>query len=258
MATASNYYIGQGEVMVRLLNDDDTPAEAYWELGDCDSFTTDISVSKQNHYESQSGVRRKAATWNTQTDSTFSLNTMDFKLRNLALAFSGTLNAAVAGASVTSEIVTIPAGGDGVVYTQYPNISTVSVVDGDGVTALVEGTDYTIESTGGIVGFAGGIRILSAAPNFTGPNIEVTYTHKGIAGYVDALTSTFKNYAIRLNAVDMANPNTPLVIEVKKAQFNPMESAGWISTDIGGLAMTGDVLVPTDGSASITITEGVA
>lgn len=258
MATASNYYIGQGEIMVRRLNDDGTPAEPFWELGDCDNFTTDIAISKQNHYESQSGVRRKVVTWNTQTDLTFSIAAQDFKLKNLALAFSGTLGAGIVGAPVIGELIPFALGGDGVVYTEFPNISAVTVTDGDGVTALVEGTDYELDSVGGITGFTGGIRILAGAPNFVGPNVIVDYTHTGTAGYVDALTTPFQNYAIRLNAVDMADPNTPLIIEIEKAQFNPSESTGWISTDIGALTMTGDILVPESGNAPIRITEGVA
>ena len=255
---ANQYFIGQGELNIRKLNDDGTPAEAYWGLGDADVFTTDISVSKQNHYESQSGVRRKVVTWNTQTDQTFTLNVKNFNLQNLATLLSGTNNAAVAGAAVVDEIVEIAAGFDGVVYTAYPNISAVSVKDGDGITSLVLDTDYEIESVGGISGFSGGIRILAGAPNFTGPNIEVSYTHTGIAGYVDSLTTPFQNYSIRFNAVDMSSPNTPVIVEVPVAQFNPAESISWIGTDIASFDFTGDILTPSDGSAPLVVTIGVA
>ena len=257
---ANQYFIGQGELNVRKLNDDGTPAEAFWALGDTDSFTTDISVSKQNHYESESGVRRKAATWNTQTDMTFSMAVKNFNLANLAALLSGTDTGAVVAGSIVSptEVITIGAGDSGVVYTQYPGISAVSVWDGDGVTALVLDTDYEIESVGGIAGFSGGIRILSGAPNFTGPNIEVAYTHVGIQGAVEALTSPFANYEIRFNAVNMNAPSTQVIVEIPIAQFNPAESISWIGTDIASFDFTGDILTPADGSTPLKVTEGNA
>lgn len=254
MATVNNYFIGQGELNIRRLNDDETPAESYWGLGDADVFTTEISVSKQNHYESQSGVRRKAATWNTQTDMTFTLNVKNFNLSNLATLLAGTKGASVPGGTVTGETITVTAG-EGVVYTQYPGISSVTVTDGDGVTPLVEGTDYEIETVGGIKGYSGGIRILPGAPNFTGPNIIVDYTHVGIQGAVEALTTPFQKYSIRFNAVNMNAPNTPVIVEVPVTQFNPAESISWIGTDIASFDFTGDILTPSDGSAPIKVTE---
>lgn len=257
MAT-NNYFTGQGELNIRRLNDDGTPAEAFWGLGDADVFTTDIATSKQNHYESQTGVRKKAATWNTQTDMTFTMNVKNFNVTNLAALLSGTDTGAVSAGAVSSprEVVSIPAGGVGVGYTAYPGISAVTAYDGDGVTLLVENTDYVITSEGGTAGFAGGIEILSGAPNFTGPNIEVSYTHVGIKGAVDALTNPFVNYEIRFNAVNMTKPDTPTTVQVAIAQFNPAESIAWIATEIASFDFTGDILSPADGSAPIVVTEG--
>lgn len=257
---ANQYFIGQGELNLRKLNDDGTPAEAFWALGDADVFTTDISVSKQNHYESESGVRRKAATWNTQTDMTFSMNVKNFNLANLAALLSGADTGAVVAGSVSSplETITIAAGDDGVVYTEYPGISSVTVYDGDGVTPLVLDTDYEIESVGGISGFSGGIRILAGAPNFTGPNIQVAYSYVGIAGAVEALTTPFANYEVRFNAVNMNQPSTPVIVQIPVAQFNPAESISWIGTDIASFDFTGDILTPADGSAPIVVIESNA
>ena len=255
---ANQYFIGQGELNVRKLNDDGTPAEAFWALGDADVFTTDIAISKQNHYESESGVRRKAATWNTQTDMTFTMNVKNFNLANLAALLSGSDTGSVASGSIVDEVVSIAAGDSGVVYTAYPGISAVSVVDGDGLTSLVLNTDYEVESVGGIAGFAGGIRILPGAPNYTGPNIEVSYTHVGIAGAVEALTVPFANYQVRFNAVNMNAPSSPVIVDIPVAQFNPAESISWIGTDIASFDFTGDILTPLDGSAPIVVTESNA
>ena len=257
---ANNYFIGQGELHIRKLNDDETPAEAFWALGDADVFTTDIAVSKQNHYESESGVRRKAATWNTQTDQTFTMNVKNFNLENLTALLAGSKDAAVAAGSVVNESITIAAGDSGVVYTQYTGITNVVVSDGVGSpgTLMVEGTDYEIETVGGIKGFSGGIRILSGAPNFTGPDIHVDYDHVGIKGAVQALTTPFANYEIQFNAVNMDQPNTPVRVNVPVAQFNPAESISWIGTDIASFDFTGDILSPADGSAPLVVQEGNA
>lgn len=253
MANENTYFVGQGEITIRKLNDDGTPAEAFWHIGDANELTTDISVSKQNHYESQTGTKVKSVTWNTQTDSTFSMAVQNFNADNLRVVLSGTDTGAVAGASVVDEIVEFAAGADGINYTVYQGITAVSVNDGDGVTPLVEGTDYEIEAEGGITGFSGGIRLLVGAPNYTGPNIEVSYTHVGVKGVVEALTTPFQNYEIRFNAVNMAAPNSPLVVKIAKAQLNPVESIGWISDDIGDLTFTGDILKPVSG-APIVVT----
>jgi len=260
MATVNNnYFIGQGEVMLRKLNDDETTAEAFWALGDCDVFTTDIAVSKTNHYESQSGVRRKAATFNTQTDMTFSMSVKNFNVANLTALLSGTDAGATAAGSVVDEVITNPSGEAGYLYTAYPGISNVTIKDGGSPQdALVLDTDYTIESVGDISGFSGGIKIIDGAPNYTGGSILVSYDHVGITGAVSVLTTPFAKYAIRFNAVNMNAPNTPVIVEVKVAQFNPAESISWIGTDIASFDFTGDVLTPADASAPIVVTESNA
>ena len=262
MAITNDYFIGQGELMVRRLNDDETPAEAFWGLGDTEQFTTDTSTSVQKHYESTSGARRLAASWNNQTDQTFTLNVKNFNLENLSALMAGTQNSSVAAGSVTGESITLAAGGSGTVYTQYPGISAVTVYDalgGSPYTQLVEGTDYTIDSVGGISGFGGGITILAGAPNYTGPNLVVDYTHVGIQGSVEALTTPFQKYSIRFNAVNMKNPGTPVIVEVPVAQFYPAESVSWIGNDaVATFDFTGDILTPSDGSAPIVVTESNA
>lgn len=255
---SNTYFIGQGEVMLRKLDDSENPVEGFFALGDADVFTTDIAVSLSKHYESQSGVRRLAASWNTQTEQTFTLNLKNFNLDNLTALLSGTKEASVATGSIVDEVVTLPAGGDGTVYTTYPGITSISVKDGDGVTALVLDTDYTVESVGGIVGFSGGITIIPGAPNYTGPNIEVSYTHVGIKGAVQALTTPFAKYEIRFNAVNMDQPNTPVIVQVPVAQFNPAESISWMGTDIASFDLTGDILVPASGGEPLRVIDSNA
>lgn len=253
MAT-NDYFIGQGELYVRQLNDDETPAEAFWGLGDADVFTTDTSTSVNKHYESNSGTRRLAASWNTQLDQTFTINVKNFNLANLAALMAGTDSGAVAGAAVVDEAVSYAYEGQ-VVYTAYPGISSVTVKEaGSPAVSLVAGTDYELVDNGR----DGGIRIISGAPNISGSgplNLLVSYTHVGIAGAIQALTSTFKKYEIRFNAINVKNPSTPVIVDVPVAQFYPAESVSWIGIDnVASFDFTGDILTPTDGSEPIRVT----
>lgn len=238
----NEYFVGNGPVYIRRVGGDCAgPAEGFWPVGDADQLEISNDQSFNDHYESQSGNRTRAARWLESTTVDFTLSVKDFKLDTLAALLQGTKSAAVAAGSVVAEAVTDAYEGQ-VFYVAFPGISAVSIVDG--VTPLVLGTDYELVDSGR----DGGIKIISGAPNFTAGNqLDVDYTHLGIQGAVKALTSGVEDYEIRFNGINLNNQNVPVLVNIKRAQFNAAENIALIGTDITELTFTGAVLPDVNG-----------
>lgn len=238
----NEYFVGNGPVYIRRVGGDCAgPAEGFWPVGDADVLEISNSQTFNDHYESQSGARARAARWLTETAVEFTLSVKDFKLDTIAALTQGTKSAAVAGGSVVDEVVTDAYEGQ-VFYVAYPGISAVSV--DDGVTSLVLGTDFELVDNGR----DGGIKIISGAPNFTAGNpLDVSYTHVGVEGAVKALTSGVEDFEIRFNGINLNNQNKPVIVKIQRAQFNAAENIALIGTDITELTFTGAVLPDANG-----------
>jgi len=238
----SEYFVGNGPLYIRRVGGDCAgPTEGFWPVGDAGEFSISNDQSFNDHYESQTGARTRAARWLESTSVEFSLQVFDFKLETLAALLQGTQSAAVAAGSVAAEAIT-DAYEDQVFYVAFPGISAVTILDG--ATPLVEGTDFELIDSGR----DGGIKIISGAPNFSAGNqLDVDYTHVGIEGSVSALTSGVEDYEIRFNGINLNNQNKPVIVNVKRAQFSAAENISLIGTDITELTFTGAVLPDANG-----------
>lgn len=152
-----------------------TTGERY--LGNCPGVTINIATQKAEHYSSEAGLRQKDKSVTVQVDRTGKLECDNMSLDNVALFFSGEVEAVSQTlATVTDEAIEVitgrfyqlgqsasnPAGAK--------NVTSVVVTDNTGVTTYVENTDYRVDLT------AGRIQILEGAGISDGDTIKVDYS----------------------------------------------------------------------------------
>ena len=238
--TDQEYFVGQGEILFRPLADNcGDPTNGWRKVGDANELTISTSQTFNEHFESQSGLRRKAARWLTETSSEFTLSIQNLSLDNLADLLLGEKSAAVAAGTVTNEVVEHAYEGRWV-YVAYPGISAVTVKSNSGANTLVVNVDYELDTRNG------GIKILSDTL-VVNNTLTVTYTHVGTQGMVSALKNASGEFQIRFNGINMNAPNTPVIVELKRAQINAAENLSLIGTDVTSLTFTGALLTDSAG-----------
>lgn len=136
MAAFENYYYsGQGSLYIAE-RDAGKPAGLV-RVGNVPELTIDVATTVYEHKESESGDRLLDLSLNKENKSTFQFKLENMSLDNLALGLYGA-NAAVTGASVNDELVTMYS--DKAVSLAYPDVSGVTVTAKDGVDAV----SYTV------------------------------------------------------------------------------------------------------------------
>jgi hypothetical protein len=241
--SGNQYFIGQGRVYMRAIGDDCSPAtESFYDVGDADEFIISPAPSYNSHYESQSGLRRKAARWVESIDTSFTLGVRNFNARNLITLLRGTNDGSVAAGSVTNETIAVPS--TGWVWTEYQGISNVTVTSNTAPeVTLVSGTDYRLNTN------FGGIEITASGFAKVANNvISVDYTHVGRQFLINALQNPLSDYEIRFNAINVSSPNVPVVVTIKRANIGVTEEMSLLSTDMLTLTITGEMLPVTDGA----------
>lgn len=240
---SNNYFVGNGEVLVRKRADDcGNPSSGWRKLGDASELMISVSQDFGNHYESTTGNRTRSARWLNQTEVNFTLSVSNFTSENLADLLLGTSEGAITAATVSNEAITncyegawVFAANPGWVagtYTVYENTGSPG-------TLLTEGTDYTVDTRNG------GIYIITGGPNLTDVatnGLTVDYDHVGASAVIEALTVNSQDYQVRFNGINLNATNTPVIVTLKRAQFNATEELSLIGQDITSLSFTGALL----------------
>lgn len=240
---ANNYYSGQGSLQVGLRNATTGKPMGLIPVGNVPELTINIETTKFEHKESESGARLIDLTIIQEKKGLFEFTLENLNLNNLALGFWGT-QAVVAGGTVASggEIIDIPMGATGGMRfpTAHPGISTVEVKDETGVTTHVDPADYTVDAKNGVIILSEGGAIVTAAA-LADTTIQVGYTYAGYTK-MDAFTDEVapERY-LRfegLNTVD----GTAVIIDMFKAQFEPLTGYALINEEVGSVSMNGNIL----------------
>jgi hypothetical protein len=160
----------------------------------------------------------------------------------LVTLLRGTDDGVVAAGSVVDEQIAVPS--TGWVWTQYQGISAVTVTSNTASpVTLVANTDYTLNTT------YGGINITSSGlAKVVDDKVFVDYTHVGRQFLINALQNPLSDYEIRFNAINVASPNVPVVVTIKRANIGITEEMSLLSTDMLTLTITGEMLPVTDGA----------
>ena len=241
---ANYYYSGQGSLYIAE-RDSSGKAMGFTPLGNVPELTLNIETTKFEHKESESGQRLLDMTITKEKKGTFEFKLDNLNLDNLAMSLWG-VKATVAGATVAVENVTLPADTAGGVRfaLAHPTVSAVTVKDLTGVTTYVLNTDYTVDAKNGVIIPKAGGAIVAAADLLTAPATLVLHVGYTYAGYtkVDAFTqSSAPERWLRFEGINTVDDKA-VIVDLFKAQFEPMTGYALINDELGVVSMKGALL----------------
>lgn len=239
----NNYYSGQGSLYLAERDSVTGKPKGFLPIGNVPELTINIETTKFEHKESESGSRLVDLTIVQEKKGTFEFTLENLSIDNLSVGLWGT-KATVAGGTVAAAGETVPLPMGTVAGMRFPlahpGVSAATVTKDDGTTPYVLNTDYTIDAKNGVIIVSTGSAMItdSAAADTT---FKIGYTY---AGYlkVDAFTqSAAPERWLRfegLNTVD----GSAVIIDLFKAQFDPLTGYALINEELGSVSMTGTVL----------------
>jgi hypothetical protein len=235
---ANNYYSGQGSLLVATRTVAGAP-QGFLAVGNVPELTIDIETSIFEHKESESGSRLTDLTIIKEKKGKFNFKLENLSLDNLALGLWGT-KASVTGSTVTDEVVTVAAAGLDQKYAlAHPGVTSVVVKDdvagAPGTTTYVVDTDYTVDAVNGA------ITPLSTGAITAAEVLHVAYTFASYTQMDAFMSSAAPERWLRfegLNTVD----DSKVVIDIFKAQFDPLTGYGLLNEDLASVDMKGTIL----------------
>ena len=259
------YYSGQGNIYVAERNVDGTP-KGFVHVGNVPALEISIETTKFEHKESMSGSRAVDLTIVQEKKGTFTMTLEDMDLDNLALGFWG-INATTVGAAVTifqlktanldvhatkELVVPLIHPATGVVYADITTatytiadteIKTITYEFGDSDTNLVDSKNGWLDLD------TGDIHIYSTAKQTSrgatvnlvqDDDLWVEFTH-GAIDNMAAFTQTSQQRWIRFSGLNTID-NEPVVIDMYKADLDPLTGYGLINEELSTFDITGSLL----------------
>lgn len=227
------YYSGQGTLYVAKRDATTGRPMGFSSIGNVPELTIDVSVSKFEHVESESGNRLLDLQLLKERKGAFKMKMENITPENLALGLYGE-SAQIATGTITGEVVTAHLGFR--CPLAHPDVSAVVVKDDTDTTTYTANTDYTLDAKNGVLTF------LSSGTIVEGDAVHVNYTHaayKNMEAFTQALATERWLRFEGLNTVD----GSRVIVDAFRAQFDPLTNYGLINADIASLDVSGALLV---------------
>lgn len=146
----------------------------------------------------------------------------------------------------TAASITTPGGGTGATFTINA-----------GQTTCVLNTDYTVDAVMGSLGIVATstkippfIDALGVAPVGSGAtSLTVAYSYVGYTGKVEAFTSGIQYYTMRLQGINVANNNQPVICNVYQAAMDMAKMLSLIEAKHNAMELDGMLLMDTTRAA---------
>lgn len=242
------YYSGQGNMYLAARTAAGKPM-GFQHIGNVPNLELSVEITKFEHKESMSGNRAVDLSIVQEKKGTFTMTMESMAPANLATAFWGqsTDNAAATGATVTIEAyvgASIPL--------PFPSVSNVVIKDNaTGLITYEFGTSETDAASlnGWVDQVNGSVHIFSTADQTANSAanliantnlLDVTYDHAANT-QIDAFTETSMERWLRfegLNTID----GKAVVVDLFKAQLDPLQGYGLINEEIGSFEVSGSLL----------------
>lgn len=222
-----DYFIGHGIVYAAQRDISGNPL-GFIDLGNCPRFTISPGTRGLRSVTNPANLGKmleKGEVGNVQ------ITLDDLNKNNLAQAFYGG-QIAQAGTTVVDESVTVYTG----LFspTAHINISNVSVA------GKVEGTDYTVDVAGGLHVIDGTGSPWSVSYDYTDHNIMSSFSLAPEIQWV------------RLNGINIADDENPVVVDVYKVRFTPASNISLIGDTFVSMALTGKILYDSTKAGTTT------
>lgn len=197
-------------------------------VGNAPVASLKLATETTKKTESYSGNRLQIGELSRGKSATLDLTLDEWLPQNLELGLYGTSTASISS-TVTAEALPAPLAVGDFVRLDHPFVS--SVVVKQGVTPLVLGADYRIESAaGGLIEFL----TLQATP------VTVDYAYAAI----DSLTMFTATPPERWLYLDGINTETgeSVLVDLYRCKFSPVGDLGLLHEEYGPLVLSGTVL----------------
>lgn len=193
-----------------------------------------ISTTTQQikHKESYTGQGLTDLVIETQKEAALMLTIEDFSKENLELALFGTATL-IPGATISAEAINVYPGRS----TPLANINLTTFTSlANGGTALVAGTDYTVDLKSGMISIpkTGSAIVASTV-------VQANYV-TAAAEKVSAFTKPNREYWLRFNGLNSAEADAPVVIDIYRARFNPQKEWALIDDNLSSMELDGEIL----------------
>ena len=227
-----DYLIGSGRSALQKAG-----TTGFRDMGNTTTMTLAQEITTVEHFNSQSGTRKKDAEVVIEQELTISFNLDEPTSENLALFFMATTptSATVASGSVTDEDVT--ARHDKWVKLANRNITsgTFVVNDDGGGGSYTEGTDYKVHYAGGF------FMALSAGTISDAAALDIDYDHAGVTTQrIDAATLT----TIEGEMYFIGDPASGRIIDVRaKVSIKPEGEMSLISQEWAEIGFEAECLL---------------
>lgn len=234
---ANYYYSGQGSLYAAERDTVTGKPKGFMAVGNVPELSIDIEVDKFEHKESESGNRLLDLTIVKETKGKFKFKLENLSLENLAMGLYGT-SAAVVGGNIVDEAVIAYKNTATVVKKlalAHPDVSAVVVKHTSGTPTYVLNTDYTVDAKNGTISILSGSAIVEAA------SLKVSYTYAGYNNLEAFTSAASPERFLRfegLNTVD----NTHVIIDMYRAQFDPLTNYALLSDELAAVDMAGSLL----------------
>lgn len=239
---ANLYYSGQGRVKVAVRDGTTGAPLGFEEVGNVPDLSVSVSVTKFEHKESQTGNRAVDLSLVQEKQGTFSMTLESLTAQNLAMAFWGTNTATAADTGVSEDVVFYLGKDTALSKVGVSNFASGSLEFGTSEDDVASLNGYVNEATGSVHVFTDAEQTTrGAAVNITDAQAAtVTYDHAASAtidGFIDSTQERYLRFE-GLNTID----GKAVVVNLFKAQLDPLADYGLINEELGSLTITGTVL----------------
>ncbi|MDE1714938.1 hypothetical protein PWG14_20835 (plasmid) [Chromobacterium amazonense] len=229
----TEYFSGQGDVLIAAIDPKTGLPGPYRHLSNVSNLELSLKVEKVEKTESMTGSRTKALSLTKSKEASFKATLDSLNLANLKLALYGSASTLAAG---DFKDIALPAGlaaGD-IAALPLTNISSLTLSDSapDKAKTLVKGVDFDFD-------LYGSIKLLKV-DGYVQP-FKASGSSKGAAG-VAILTQTDQTYALRLQGLNTANGNQPVLVELYRISPDPLKKLDLINDSPASLELEGELL----------------
>lgn len=251
-ANTDDYNLGRGKVSLASLDADDHPIE-YRDLGNASEFNISIETEKLEHQSSREGLKTIDKEVVVSQKMSLSVTLDEINFENMALFFSGESGSrsnsqAATGITGSGNITVVTQGrwldlyvaADGKPTTdpqgsRIYDIGTVTIVEGGG-TALIEGTDFTVDQIMGRIFVINGGNLIAGSYDL---DIAANASAASVVETVKALTSSQVEGALKFISENPASSNAQSEYQFHKVSLAAEGDFSLIGDDWTTMQLTG-------------------
>lgn len=231
----SRYFIGKGRLYFAAKNTTTgLPTDFTW-LGNVPSLNLSTEQADVQHKESYTGLNLTDKVVATAQSANATFTVEEFTRGNLTYFLFGT-SSSISAATVTNETVIAKLGG--FVPVANINITTwTSLVLGSApATVYVNGTDYTVNLSTGMIYFPPTSTIADGA------SLRASYASGAVERVSGFTGNQNPTYWLRFDGLNQAEDNKPVIIDIYNFRPKPVGSVSLISDEFSQLEIEGMAL----------------